>query len=372
MADNDDSGEKTEDATPRRREEAREKGQVAFSTEFIAALALFASLGIYLFAGGAITEILSGGVRRSILLFSSMGTSDIDIATATGLLRSSGDGGYRAILFVGGPLLGLTLLLGYGQVGFHISPKALEWELSKLNPVKGLGRLFSLRSLVRTGLSVLKVTFVGVAIFVSTDTQLGKIAGIDGIDVGPAMAVANDVVLRAAIAALIAIFVIGMIDFMFQRWQHNKDLLMTKQEIREEHKNLEGDPHIKARVRQVQRDLAGRRMMADVPDATVVVTNPTHFAVALKYDRDGTDGSAPRVVAKGVDHVAQRIKVVARSNDVLCFENVPLARALHARCEIGDVIPEDLFEAVASVLAYVYRLQGRRLTASTSASTVNA
>lgn len=367
MAQDNDSGEKTEEATSRRREEAREKGQVAFSTEFIAAFSLLAALGVYLVASGPVFEILGAGVRRSLLQLSDQGVAELDVPTTTGILRGFGGGGFEAILLVAGPLLGLTLLLGYGQVGIHIAPKALEWDLSKLNPIKGLGRLFSMRTVVRTGLSTLKVLAVGLAIFITTYFELGKIAAIDGVDVGPTLAVANDVVVRAAIAAIIAILVIGLVDFAFQRWQHSKDLRMTKQEVREEYKNLEGDPHIKARVRQVQRELASRRMMDDVPDATVVVTNPTHYAVALKYERQGADGGAPRVVAKGVDHVAQRIKQVAGESGVVCFENVPLARALHARCEIGDVIPEELFEAVASVLAYVYRVQGEHVPASVSA-----
>jgi flagellar biosynthetic protein FlhB len=367
MAQDNESGEKTEEATPRRREEAREKGQVALSTEFVAAISLFAALGLYLTVSASVCENLGSGVRAAFLQLSSLGAAEIDVPTATSILRSAGEDCLGAILLVGLPLLGMTLLLGYGQVGLHLSPKALEWDLSKLNPVKGLGRLFSMRTVVRTGLSTLKLASVGAAIFITTYTQLGKIAGIDGVDVGPALLTANDVVVRAAIAALIAILAIGLIDLLFQRWQHGKDLRMTKQEVREEHKSLEGDPHIKARVRQVQRDLATRRMMHDVPNATVVVTNPTHYAVALKYDREGADGGAPRVVAKGADFVAQRIKEVARESGVLCFENVPLARALHARCEIGDVIPEELFEAVASVLAYVYRVQGERVSTGVSA-----
>lgn len=364
MAQDNESGEKTEEATPRRREEAREKGQVAFSTEFVAGFCLLSVLGLYLLTSETVFEILGKGVRQALLNIGSVGRGELDLLTATGLLRSMGGDGYEAILVVALPLLGLTLLLGYGQVGLHISPKALEWDLSKLNPVKGLGRLFSMRTVVRTGLASLKLFAVMAAISLTTWFELAAISSIDGIDPGPPLLVANRVLIKATIAALVAIVAIGLIDLMFQRWQHSKDLRMTKQEVREEHKNQEGDPHIKARVRQVQRELASRRMMDDVPDATVVVTNPTHYAVALKYEREGADGGAPRVVAKGVDHVAQKIKQLARESDVLCFENVPLARALHARCEIGDVIPEDLFEAVASVLAYVYRVQGERLTAA--------
>lgn len=363
MAQDAQSGEKTEDATPRRQEEAREKGQVPFSQEIVAALSLSMALVLYFSLSGTVMEILGSELRGSLAQLGKLGTGEFDIPTAAKLMRGSGNNGLEAILLFAVPLLGLTLLVGYGQVGFRISPKALEWSLSKLNPVKGIGRLFSMRTVVRTGLSTLKLVFIGLAIFLTSYSQLGVIAGIDGTDVGPTLVIATNIFLRAVIAGLIAIFVLGLIDFAFQRWQHGKDLRMTKQEVREEHKNMEGDPHVKARIRQVQREMAGRRMMEDVPDATVVVTNPTHYAVALKYERDRVDGSAPRVVAKGVDFTAQRIKEVARENDVVCFENVPLARALHARCEIGDFIPEELFEAVASVLAYVYRVQGESVPA---------
>ncbi len=363
MAQDSDAGEKTEDATPRRREEAREKGQVPFSTEFIAALTLCMALGLYLMMGGPILEILGDRVRTAFAQIASMGQDDIDIRVADALMRDAGDAGLEALLLFAGPLLGLTLLVGYGQIGLHISPKAIEWDLSKLNPIKGLGRLFSMRSVVRTTMASLKLTFIGLAIFVTAFRGLSSLTGIDGVEIGPVLLLADSLFVRAVVAALIAIVVLGVVDFAFQRFQHSKDLRMSKQEVREENKNIEGDPHIKARIRQVQREMASRRMMDEVPDATVVVTNPTHYAVALKYDRFASDGGAPRVVAKGVDHVAQHIKQIARENDVTCFENVPLARALHAQCEIGDVIPEDLFEAVASVLAYVYRVQGEPVAA---------
>ena len=151
--------------------------------------------------------------------------------------------------------------------------------------------------------------------------------------------------------------ILGLIDLAFQRWQLERDLRMSRQEIKEENRITEGDPHVKARVRQLQREMATSRMMADVPKATVVVTNPTHFSVALLYDR-AAEGRAPRVVAKGVDFVAQRIRSVAGEAGVLCYEDPALARALHAQADIGQEIPEDLYAAVAEVLAYVYRLQG--------------
>ena len=174
---------------------------------------------------------------------------------------------------------------------------------------------------------------------------------------------AAEVLLKAVAAGVLVILFLSIIDLNYQRYQHEKDLRMTKKEVKDEHKNTEGDPHVKARIRKVQRELATRRMMEDVPDATVVVTNPTHFAVALRYDRSETE-AAPRVVAKGVDEVALRIREVARSAGVPAYEDRLLARALHARVDIGDVIPEELFQAVAKVLAYVYRQEGKTAHAS--------
>ncbi len=329
----------------------------------VAAFTLAVAFLLFLMVSGPVLEILGGGVRSSLLKVSSVGNSELGVPTATSLLRQSGKDGMEAIFIFALPLLVLAFLVGYGQVGFRFSPKAVEMTLSKLNPIKGLERLFSMRSVVRTGLSTLKLAMIGLAIFIATYTRLGRVATIDGVDLAPVLAIANSLFIRAVIAALVSILVIALIDFSFQRWQHSKDMRMSKQEVKEENKNVEGDPHIKARIRQVQREMASRRMMEDVPDATVVVTNPTHYAVALKYERDSIHGAAPRVVAKGVDHVAQQIKKVARDSGVVCFENVPLARSLHARCEIGDVIPEELFEAVASVLAYVYRVQGEHVSA---------
>jgi flagellar biosynthetic protein FlhB len=358
-----ETGEKTEDATAQKQEEAREKGQVPLSTELISSIALMGSLGLFLGMSGPVLEILGHGVRTCFAQLTTIGPGEIDIMTATRLMDEHGNNVMDAVVMFALPLLMLTLLLGYGQVGFRISPKAIELDITKLNPIKGLGRLFSMRSVMKTGLATLKVIFIGFAISFTIYTQLDLISGIDGSELGPLLLIGRGVFIRVVIAALIAIFVLGVVDFLYQRYQHSEDLRMSKQEVKQEGKNSEGDPQIKARIRQVQREMAGRRMMDDVPDATVVVTNPTHYAVALKYERSAEGGSAPRVVAKGMDQVAQRIKQIARENDVICFEDVPLARALHAQCEIGEYIPEDLFEAVAAVLAYVYRVRGEHVGA---------
>ena len=359
MADQAERDQRTEDATPRRRQEAREKGQVAFSSEAIAALTLVAWLASWLLAGPAFMRALGSVLAGSLDSLGALGTGTLDVKAAAGLLREMGGDALLALFGFCAPAFVLALLLGYGQVGFQIAPKAIGLDPARIDPFKGLGRIFSARSLVRTGLALLKIVFIGGTLAVLAWGQRDRLVAIDLAELGPALEGARIVILRCAIGALVAILVLAALDFAFQRFQHERDLKMSRQEVRDEHKQTDGDPHVKGRIRQIQREMATRRMMQDVPKATVVVTNPTHYAVALRYEREeGVLRRAPHVVAKGVDHVAEKIKEVAREAGVVLYEDVPLARALHAQCEIGDEIPLDLYQAVAGVLAYVYRVQG--------------
>jgi flagellar biosynthetic protein FlhB len=301
---------------------------------------------------------LGGLLRKSLVELGALGVLEMDLVSAKNILRGAGNEGAQVLLLFATPLFIVAALVGFGQVGFHISPKAIEVDLNKLNPVKGLTRMFSIKSVVRTLMASAKLAVIGGTIAYAVVNEIGRVSSMDSENLGPVLVVVGQIVLKAVIGGLLAILAIGLIDLIYQRWQHDQELLMTKQEVKEEFKNIDGDPHIKARIRAVQREMASKRMMSEVPDATVVVTNPTHYAVALRYDREEAGGRAPFVVAKGVDFVAQKIKSIAAKNGVLQLENVPLARALHAQCEIGDQVPEDLFEAVAGVLAYVYRVQG--------------
>jgi len=363
MAENVEKDQQTEEATPRRRQEARERGQVPLSTEFLAAVLLAGWASMFAATGGRMAESIGRSVSSGIEALTTVGTGDLDVAEATRILAEAGRGASASLGIFLGPLLLLGVLVGYGQVGFRVTPQAIAFDPAKINPIKGLERLFSLRSVVRTALAFAKIALIGLVMTIVAWLQLGDIANLAGSEVGPVLRAIGHVVLSCAAAAVVTVLVLGLIDLGYQRFQHERDLRMSKQEVRDDMKNSEGDPHLKARVRRVQREMASRRMMADVPKATVVVTNPTHYAVALRYDRDEETGAgrgAPVVVAKGVDHVAERIKEIAREAEVLCYEDVPLARALHAQCEIGDEIPVDLFQAVATVLAYVYRVQGEQ------------
>ncbi len=358
MAEEAEKDERTEAATPRRRQEAREKGQVPLSTELIASLTLLAGFGALAMGGGRLATSIGGLAAKSFTDLGAVGTAPVDPGSVAKLFDGIAGSIAGPAAFVILPLLIVGLLAGFGQIGFQIAPKALAIDGARLNPIKGLERLFSARSAVRTLSAILKVTLVAGVLAGVAIHDLPRVAGLVGGDLGPVMVAVGKLVLRAAIGALVVILALGLFDLAFQRFQHEKDLRMTKKEVKEEHKSNEGDPHVRGRIRAIQRELASRRMMQEVPKATVVVTNPTHVAVALRYDRDEAPSRAPIVVAKGLDEIAQRIKEVAGEAGVPLFEDVPLARALHARTEIGDEVPVDLYEAVAAVLAYVYRVRG--------------
>lgn len=367
MAENEDADQRTEQATPRRRMEAREKGQVPLSMELIAAFLLIAWTGALAVGGGDVGRAIGAALTGSLEQMAALGSGELSVASAAALVSDTSLLVGRTLVMLLVPLMLFGALVGYVQIGFQVTPKAIEADLAKLNPIKGLGRMFSARTVMRTTLAFAKLSVIAATMAVVAWSQLDGIVALAGADLGPALAGVGHVALRCVSGALLAVLVLAAADAGFQRWQHERDLRMSRQDLREELKNLEGDPHIKARIRRVQRELASRRMMADVPKATVVVTNPTHYAVALRYERtpDGARAiSAPRVVAKGLDLVAERIKEVAREASVVCYEDVPLARALHARCEIGDEVPVDLYQAVAEVLAYVYRIQGAALSAA--------
>ncbi|MCA9000992.1 MAG: EscU/YscU/HrcU family type III secretion system export apparatus switch protein, partial [Planctomycetes bacterium] len=271
-----------------------------------------------------------------------------------------------ALAFIG-PLYLVAMLGGYSQIGVRVTPKAVNMDLSKLSPLKGMKKVFSMRGVVRTGLAIGKITAISVAALSALWMQRDGITALTAMDLPVVLARVVVILGKAAMAGVAAALILAVVDLAYQRFQHAKDMRMSKKEIKDENKNTEGDPQIKARIRAVQREMAANRMMQDVPEATVVVTNPTHFAVALKYDPTDPH-KAPIVVAKGMDLVAQTIKRIAAEAGVPVIESPPLARSLHRLVEIGDEIPEELFEAVAKILAFVLNPQ---LTRPNMAGTVN-
>jgi flagellar biosynthetic protein FlhB len=360
MAGEDDAQDKTEDATPRRRQDAREQGQVALSAELVSALTLAAGLGVLVVCGGLIAQSSGALVANALGGLGAAGRLPLDPGAAAELFQGSARTIGLVITSVVVPMWLVAMLAGYAQIGFRVTPKAVQFDPAKLDPSKGLKRLFSARAAVRTLLAMVKVVAIVLAMGLMAWRELPRVAALAGGELGPQLAGLGQVAFRCAAVSLATIAAVAAFDWAWQRWQHERELRMTKREIRDEARSTEGDPHLKARVRAIQREMAQRRMMADVPTATVVITNPTHFAVALRYEREaeGEQRRAPVVVAKGADFVAQKIKEVAREAGVPLHEDVTLARALHAQCEIGDEIPETMYQAVAAVLAFVYRVQG--------------
>ncbi len=347
--------EKTEPASQRRLEKAREEGQVARSQELnTCAVLLGSGLLLYISAAGLMHDarmLLAGGLTltREQMLDSHQ------------MLPLLFQHAWHALLALG-PLLALVIaivvLSQTGVGGWVFSTKPFTPQFSRLDPIAGFGRMFSKHSLVELGKALLKTILVavvvGVAIWKERETLIALLAMSlpDGIaSIGRLLGL-TFIVGAGSLALVVAI------DVPFQIWEHHQRLRMTKEEVRQEMKETEGDPHIKARIRQQQREMARRRMMAAVPTADVVVTNPTHYAVALKYESTG--GRAPRVIAKGADAVAAKIRELAQEHHVPLLEAAPLARALYKHTDLGDEIPTALYKAVAEVLAYVFQLRSYR------------
>jgi flagellar biosynthetic protein FlhB len=349
------SQERTEKPSYKRMRDAWEKGQVARSKEVQDVVQLAAALLTVSWVGGYMVTSLAAGVGAGLAHIDSVAHRPILPAELTTVASS-----YLARLgLIVGPVMATALVAGLGAVwaqgGWNLSWKPLSPSFSRLSPANGLKRLLPTRG----GIDLARVVIVCVALgwvaygvvrpFVEEAMLLSRLSPAG------AGATAWGTVLTLVKRALIVFAVVAAADYAVKRFQWLRGLRMTKQEVKEEHKMLEGNPEIKARVRRIQREMARRRMLAAVPKATVVITNPTHYAVALEYRRDTM--VAPRVLAKGADHLAQRIKAVAREHGVPTVENVALARALYAEAEIDETIPAGLFEAVAEVLAYLVRLK---------------
>ena len=346
--------ERTEPATDKKRADARKKGKVFRSQELNSAAVLVFSALLLSFAGGGMASGIADMARE---LFGTAGTVRITAAGAHELFA-------REIIRFGGvalPVLGgialVGLALNLAQVGFRFTFEPMLPQFARVNPLSGMKRVLgSRRSLVELLKNVLKVTLVGYIAWDALQGILGDAVTLMDGDPATIVAYMGHSAIGLALKTGLAFLVMAALDYAYQRFEYEKELRMTKQEVRDESKQQEGDPQVKARVRSIQRRIAYRRMMQDVPTADVVVTNPTHVAVALKYDTARM--SAPKVVAKGADLVAKRIRDVAAEHGVPIIEDRPLARTLFQSVEIGEEIPEKMFQAVAQLLAYIYRLRG--------------
>ena len=344
--------ERTEKATPRRRQKAREEGRVARSQELSSAVILCLGVVTLYLVGPLLVDQLKDFMAY---IFSEAPNIHTDFDSVQALMSSN----ILTFFFLLGPLMIVLVLIAYGinvlQVGILFTGKPLAPKMDKLNVVNGIKRLFSSRSLFALVRDVVKLLLIGTIGFMSIKSQIDTFFTMSDQSVAVFAAAMGKMALKTTLQIGVVILFLALLDYGYQKYDFEKTIKMSKQDIRDEFKDTEGSPQTKSRVRQIQREMSRRRMMQEIPKADVVITNPTHLAVALKYDQDKMD--APMVIAKGERLVAQKIKEIAREADVPVVENKPLARALFNMCEVGSYVPGKLYRAVAEVLAYVYRLK---------------
>ncbi|WP_318615406.1 flagellar biosynthesis protein FlhB [Sporosarcina sp. YIM B06819] len=347
------AGEKTEKATPKKRQDSRKKGQVLKSQDVTSATVL---LTVFLFL-----FFIAGFMRdRFFLFFKHAFTEYVPL---THLDEDKAMLIYSEVViqmaFILLPIMLAAVVAGLAgnlfQIGLLFTTEPLKFDLKKIDPIKGLKRIFSMRAIIELLKSVLKISFIGSTTVIILMMNIDKVLALAFKSPWDVMTTVAQLAAIMGITAALVLLFISILDFFYQKFDYEKNLRMSKQDIKDEHKNSEGDPIIKSRIKQRQREMAMRRMMQEVPNADVVITNPTHFAIAIKYDDGNMD--APIVVAKGLDFVAQKIKLIAKEHDIVMVENRPLARSLYDEVEIGGRIPEEFFKAIAEILAYVYRIQ---------------
>jgi len=354
MAEDTDPESKTEDPTPRRREEARKQGQIPFSNELVgAAVTLAGIVGLNAFGrtiGGTMLDVFRTDLPQ---LF----RAEMTASLAQQLIGQAILNMLLALL----PLFGLMVLVGVAasviQAGFQITPERLELKFDKLNPATGAGKLFSVAALVKGLLAVLKVGAIATVAYLLVEGRRGVIMSLDRHHLGGAVAAAWVLIIRLGLYLTAAVAMVAALDYVYQRRRFEKGLMMTKDELKRELKQDDGDPMVKHRMRQMARERMRRqKMLAEVPTATVVITNPTEYAVALRYVA-GRD-AAPVVVARGKGALAAMVVAAARKSEVPVLERPPLARALYAGVREGQAVPPELFTAVAEVIAFLYKLKG--------------
>ena len=346
--------DKTEPATPRKKEESRKKGQVAKSRELSSVAVLSAGV-LYLYFGSMhMMEYLAKCVRSG---FKTAYLYTDNIQDLISLAVSS----IEKFIWIALPIMIVTMMIALAinvlQTGFLFSVETLSPKVSKINPLEGAKRIFSRQSLVELAKSILKLIIVGSVAFSTLKNELNHMIPLLYQEKNQIFSVLGQSAFKVTIRCCVILAVLAILDFLYQRWDHEQKLKMTKQEVKDEYKLTEGDPMVKSRIRSIQREMARRRMMEEVPKADVVITNPTHLAVALRYDQKNMP--APRIVAKGANMIAERIKNLAREHEIPVVEDKPLAQNLY-KLEIGEEIPTQFYQAVAEILAYVYGLRRKR------------
>lgn len=354
MAEEEDESSKTEDPTPKKLEESRKKGQVAVSREVNNWLMLCAGTVLVMFVGPDVMSDLKNHMKIYIEHAGQLPQ------IPGGLYSLLGDSFFKILSILALPLLMLMFVAFMGpflQTGVLFAPEVLKPDISKISPLKGFKRLFSARSLMEFVKGILKIGIISVVGYLIVSPFFGAIDGVVGVPTAKMLEILRSLFGKMMTGVLVVLIVIAVIDLVYQRMEHYKKMRMTKQEVKDEYKQAEGDPHVKAKLRQLRRERAGARMMQAVPEADVVITNPTHFAVALKYTPK--EMNAPVCVAKGQDLIAFRIREIAKEHNIEIYENPPLARSLYDLVEVEQEIPNELYKAVAEVISYVFRKQGK-------------
>ncbi len=352
--DNTDDSQKTEDPTAKKVDESRKKGQVAISREINTWVMLLVATILI----GAFTPTFFS--KLSIILKAYIENAHDFPPMPGGMHIVLGEGFKHVFMLLAFPFIMLMIaafLSPFIQVGPLWAPESIKPSLSKISPIKGFKRLFSVRSLTEFGKGILKLGLVGALGFIILSPYFDKFEHLVGMPMILLLDEIQVLVMRFLIGALVILLVIAVADLVYQRYDNMKKMKMSRQEIKDEFKQTEGDPHVKGRLRQLRSERARQRMIQSVPTANVVITNPTHYSIALKYDPEIME--APKCVAKGIDEVALRIREVAKEHGVELYENRPLARSLYDTVEIDQTIPADQFQAVAEVISYVFKKQGK-------------
>ena len=347
--------QKTEEATPKRITDTEEKGNFAQSREISSSFVLLASIIAFSIVGRHATETV---IKTWYSNLAEMGAINLNVHELFRLMNWN----MQNLFFIIGPILIIIMVGGVlanvvqtGGLHFSLHPLSPKW--SKLSPLKGFGRIFSKTSLVELFKSLFKISIVSVIAYQTINSHWDEIPVLMGYGVGQVLFFMGEVMVEIMIKVLLAMILLAALDFSFQKYTYLENLRMTKQEVKDERKDLEGNPQIKQRIRSVQMEMMRRRMMAAVPEADVVVTNPTHFSIAIKYDTK--IDAAPVVVAKGQNEIALRIREIAKESNVPLVEDKPLARTLYKTVDVGQLIPASLYKAVAEILAYVFKLKGK-------------
>lgn len=344
--------EKTEQATPKRKEDAREKGQVAKSREVSSAAILISALIYFWFGATSLMDHFMALMKRYLM---STVTTTVSTDTVSSLMAGVVYDIFSLLLPMFLVAMVTAFLVNLLQAGFVFSFEPLSPKWSKIDPIKGLKRLFSLHAVVELLKNVLKILIIGLSLWLTMDAEWAVLPRLVSYRIPEIVAYVGKVSFKIVLSTCWILVVLAVLDFLYQRWEHNRSLKMTKQEVKEEYKQLEGDPLVKGRIRRIQREWARKRMMAAVPKADVVITNPTHYAIAIRYEQETM--AAPLVLAKGADYLAEKIKEIARIHHVPIIENKEVAQLLFKLTDVEEMIPETLYRAVAEILAYVYRIR---------------